>query len=171
MRTRIPLVAILLLLVTAPSASACSCVQFDPAWVEEHDAAIVGEVVQVRDAFFMLPTTKRTLVRVERSRDDEFQRGEVVQVHSGQGGGDCGLELAVGDRAGLLLQRSGDSWMGSLCATTTAERLATELDRIDPRNGAIPTLASYVTALMAWIQAGPTAMDWDPCLPAPIRRA
>ena len=58
--------------------------------------------------------TARYRFRVEQVyRGDVENRAEVVTP---AGGAACGLELAVGDRVGLLLTRDGDEWTSGLCS-------------------------------------------------------
>ena len=49
--------------------------------------------------------------------------GPQIDVLSRPSPAACGIELAVGQRTGLLLQRSGDTWRSSLCQQVKAEEL------------------------------------------------
>ena len=52
-------------------------------------------------------------------RVEQVYKGEIenrVEVVTPAGGAACGLELAVGDRAGLLLTRDGNVWRSGLCS-------------------------------------------------------
>ena len=53
-----------------------------------------------------------------RFRVEQIYKGDVeerAEVVSASDGASCGLDLAVGDRVGLLLTRDGDVWRSSLC--------------------------------------------------------
>ena len=54
-----------------------------------------------------------------RFRVEQVYRGNVenrAEVVAPVGGAACGLELAVGDRVGLLLERDGNIWRSGLCS-------------------------------------------------------
>ena len=59
--------------------------------------------------------TATYLFRVEQVyKGDEIDSR--IEVVTPAGGAACGLELAVGDRVGLLLTRDGDVWRSGLCS-------------------------------------------------------
>ena len=74
------------------------------------DAAMVGTVLERQTT----ATTRVYLFRVEQVyKGDLDGRAEVVSERDGAA---CGLELAVGQRVGLLLDRRGDQWRSGLCS-------------------------------------------------------
>jgi hypothetical protein len=102
---------VLLALVGAAEAYACSCA---PVELERDlpaaDAAIIGSVLERS----VSGGTATYLFRVEQVyKGDVDSRAEVQTPASGAA---CGLELAVGDRVGLLLTREGDVWRSGLCS-------------------------------------------------------
>ena len=102
---------ILLSLVTAAEAYACSCAPVDlERDLPRADGAIIGTVLErsVRG------TTATYLFRVEQVyKGDVDPRAEVV---TSADGASCGLEVGVGERVGLLLTRQGGEWRSGLCS-------------------------------------------------------
>ena len=101
----------LLSLVLAADAYACSCRPVDlQRDLPTADGAFIGTVLE-RSVGGQAATYR---FRVEQIyKGDIENRAEVVTP---AGGAACGLELAVGDRVGLLLQRDGDVWRSGLCS-------------------------------------------------------
>ena len=101
----------LLSLVLAAEAYACSCRPVDlQRDLPKADAAIIGTVLE-RSVSGQTATYR---FRVEQIyKGDVETRAEVVTP---AGGAACGLELAVGDRVGLLLERDGGAWRSGLCS-------------------------------------------------------
>jgi hypothetical protein len=101
----------LLSLVLTADASACSCRPVDlERDLPNADAAMIGTVLERR-------TTATT--RVYRFRVEQVYRGDLdnrVDVVTARGGAACGLELAVDQRVGLLLERDGNVWRSGLCS-------------------------------------------------------
>ncbi|HWL33843.1 MAG TPA: hypothetical protein VNP89_09590 [Gaiellaceae bacterium] len=104
-------VLILLSLVAAAEAYACTCRPVDlERDLPAADGAMIGTVLERRvngDA------------ATYRFRVEQVYKGDVesrADVVSPSGGAACGLELAVGQRVGLLLTRDGDVWRSSLCS-------------------------------------------------------
>jgi hypothetical protein len=102
---------ILLSLVAAAEAYACTCRPVDLARdLPAADGAMIGTVLERR-------VTRDTATY--RFRVEQVYKGDVenrVEVMSAAGGPACGLELAVGQRVGLLLTREGGVWQSSLCS-------------------------------------------------------
>jgi hypothetical protein len=102
---------VLLSLVLAADAYACSCRPVDlQRDLPTADGAFIGTVlersVSVQNATY-------------RFRVEQVYRGNVenrAEVVTPVGGAACGLDLAVGDRVGLLLERDGDVWRSGLCS-------------------------------------------------------
>ena len=101
----------LLSLVLAAEAYACSCRPVDlQRDLPKADGAIIGTVLE-RSVSGQTATYR---FRVEQIyKGDVETRAEVVTP---AGGAACGLELAVGDRVGLLLERDGGAWRSGLCS-------------------------------------------------------
>ena len=99
-----------LALAAAADAYACTCAPVDlERDLPTADGAIIGSVLERRVA----GATATYLFRVEQVyKGDIENRAEVM---SSVGGASCGLELAVGERVGLLLTREGETWRSSLC--------------------------------------------------------
>jgi hypothetical protein len=74
------------------------------------DGAFVGTVLErsVRGE------EARYLFRVEQVYKGDIENR--VEIETAASGAACGLELGVGDRTGLLLQREGQSWTSGLCS-------------------------------------------------------
>jgi hypothetical protein len=106
---KVAILAVLCLLL-ATDASACTCAPVDLVRdLPRADGAMIGTVLERS----VSGTTARYRFRVEQIyKGDVEERAEVV---SAVDGASCGLELAVGDRVGLLLTRDGDVWRSSLC--------------------------------------------------------
>lgn len=103
------LVALAVLLVTSSSATACSCVGGDPRdRLSQARAAFVGTVTGEREG-----GTRRTYrLTVEKSyKGDLPARVEV----SSDARSSCGIELAVGQRVGLLLRRTAPPYEVGIC--------------------------------------------------------
>jgi hypothetical protein len=52
-------------------------------------------------------------------RVEQIYKGDIenrIEVVTARGGASCGLELNVGQRIGLLLERDGDVWRSGLCS-------------------------------------------------------
>jgi hypothetical protein len=105
-------------------ARACSCVFGDPrAALERADGAFVGTLLERRG-----PADPRssiepvTLVfRVERAVKGKL--GARVEVQTAASGASCGIELEVGQRTGLFVERQGSRWLGTLCGQLAPARL------------------------------------------------
>lgn len=101
----------LVYLAVAAQAYACSCRPVDlERDLPTADGAIIGTVLE-RSVSGQTATY--------RFRVEQIYRGDVEdrpEVLTPVGGAACGLELAVGDRVGLLLTRDGDVWRSGLCS-------------------------------------------------------
>ena len=114
MRAVLP-IAVMLTLVVAGDARACSCATVDPREaLAQTDAAVIGTVGRSEAA----GDRWITHIRVERAFKAEL--GEEVGVDTGNadgGGGDCTLKLDDGAHVGVFLGRRGTGWAGGLCST------------------------------------------------------
>jgi hypothetical protein len=102
---------ILLSLVLAAEAYACSCRPVDlQRDLPTADGAIIGTVLDRRttEASVLL------LFRVEQTYKGDIDNR--VEVETSRDGASCGLELPVGERVGLLLDRNGELWRTNLCS-------------------------------------------------------
>jgi hypothetical protein len=126
MRALAACVAVLLAAALAAgveSGRACSCALPDPrAALARADGAFVGVLESRRES-----GQEAVLVfRVERRLKGAM--GGVVTVVTASNSAACGIELAQGARVGLVLERMGGAWHGSLCAQfEPAELLAAAL--------------------------------------------
>ena len=102
---------ILLSLVTAAEAYACSCLPVDlERDLPAADGAMIGTVLERS----VTGGTTTYLFRVEQVyKGDVDSRAEVVTP--AYGAASCGLEVGVGERIGLLLMRVGGEWRSGLC--------------------------------------------------------
>jgi len=97
-------------LVLAADASACTCAPVDlERDLPKADGAMIGSVLERS----VTGTAARYRFRVEQIYKGDVEERAVV--FSAADGASCGLELAVGQRVGLLLTRDGDVWRSSLC--------------------------------------------------------
>ncbi|MGZ8782742.1 MAG: hypothetical protein ACXWZB_04510 [Gaiellaceae bacterium] len=97
-------------LAFAADAFACSCAPVDlERDLPGADAAVIGTVLERRAT----DSTATYLLRVEQVYKGELDgRVEVVTAADGAA---CGLEVSVGERIGLLLDRTGGEWRSGLC--------------------------------------------------------
>jgi hypothetical protein len=98
-------------LALAADASACSCLPVDLARdLPRADGAFVGTVLERR-------TTEASVLLLFRV--EQAYKGDIdarIEVETARDGASCGLDLPVGERVGLLLERDGDLWRSSLCS-------------------------------------------------------
>jgi hypothetical protein len=98
-------------LALAGDALACTCAPVDLARdLPRADGAFVGTLLERED---------REATSTLRFRVEQVYKGDIenrVEVETSRDGATCGLELPVGERVGLLLDRDGDLWRSSLCS-------------------------------------------------------
>jgi hypothetical protein len=98
-------------LVLSAEAYACSCRPVDlQRDLPTADGAIIGTVLERRST----EASVVLLFRVEQTYKGDIDNR--VEVETSRDGASCGLELAVGERVGLLLDRDGELWRSSLCS-------------------------------------------------------
>jgi hypothetical protein len=98
-------------LALAGDAFACSCLPVDLARdLPRADGAFVGTLLERTDR----KSTSTLLFRVEQVYKGDIENR--VEVETARGGAACGLELALDQRVGLLLERDGGVWRSSLCS-------------------------------------------------------
>lgn len=95
----------------AGDALACTCLPVDlERDLPRADGAVIGSVLERT----LGAEENRFLLRVEQVyKGDITNRVEVVTAANSAA---CGLELAVGERVGLLLDRVGGEWTSGLCS-------------------------------------------------------
>jgi hypothetical protein len=98
-------------LALATDASACSCAPVDLVRdLPRSDGAFVGSVLEHR----LEGSTAIYLFRVEQVYKGEIENR--IEVVTPSDSAACGLELGVGQRAGLLLTRESGEWRSGLCS-------------------------------------------------------
>ncbi len=132
------IVWVLLGLVLAGSAAACTCANLPPAEkLRAADAAIVARLVEV-----VPRSTYEAEFRYEVVRRYKGGRavapGTTVAVMSAPFGAACGLPQQTGRHYGLLLARSGGRWRGNSCATAEPRELAVAARRSRDGGGRRP---------------------------------
>ncbi len=108
---RVSLVSLVVALVLAGDALACTCLPVElERDLPQAGGAVIGTVLERRSA----GSDRLYLLRVEQVyKGDINDRVEVITPANGAA---CGLELAIGQRVGLLLDRQGDRWRSGLCS-------------------------------------------------------
>jgi hypothetical protein len=92
-------------------ALACSCLPVDLVRdLPRADGAFVGTLLERHDG----KETSTQLFRVEQVYKGDIENR--VEVETPLGGAACGVEVPVGERTGLLLERNGGVWRSSLCS-------------------------------------------------------
>jgi LPXTG-motif cell wall-anchored protein len=89
-------------------------------------------------------------------RVEQVYKGEInnrVEVETARDGSTCGLELAVGERVGLLLDRDGALWRTNLCSRVDPSDL---LALTDVEDNALPRInwGGYVVGFLVLGLAG-----------------
>lgn len=112
--------AVLLGMVFAAGALACSCVSRDPvAILGKADAAVVARLLAVEPtgAEFHGVEEARFEYRVLRVyRGRKFRPGGPLVLHSSLSGAACGLPQGIGRHYGLFLSWGGERWRSNLCS-------------------------------------------------------
>jgi hypothetical protein len=123
-RITIAAVAVVLLgLVFAGSALACSCVRSTPAEsLARSDAAIVGRLVEVEPRGPGRAAFRYEVLRVFRGRG-AIERDSELRILGSRGSAACGLPENVGNRIGLFLYADRGRWTASLCGVISPRRL------------------------------------------------
>ncbi len=127
------------------SAQACSCAMPDPrSALAAGDGAFVGTMVSRRET-----ADSQAILTFEVERALKGSIGKRVEVVTARDSAGCGLEMPVGTRTGLVLDRRDGAWHGGLCAQfSPADLLAAALPLPAP-NGKGPV------ALVVGGQFGP----------------
>jgi hypothetical protein len=115
--------AVLLGLVFAGSALACSCAPTAPAEsLAKSEAAIVGRLLAVEPHGPIKAVYRYEVLRVYRGRE-ALERGTVLRVWSPRGSAACALPDGVGRRVGLFLLSDERGWASGLCGVISPRRL------------------------------------------------
>jgi len=136
--------AVLLGLVFAGSALACSCVRSTPAEsLARSDAAIVARLLAVEPRGPGRAAFSYEVLRVFRG-DKAIEPGSTLEVVGSRSSAACGLPERVGGRFGLFLLRDWGRWSGSLCGVVSPRRLkrAAQGSERAPRPQPTPSCAS-----------------------------
>jgi hypothetical protein len=122
------------LAAAAESAQACSCAMPDPrSALASADGAFVGTVVSRRDT-----ADSRAVLTFEVERALKGSLGERVDVVTAGDSAGCGLELPVGTRTALVLDRSDGAWHGGLCGQFSPDDLLAAAKPLPTPNGKGP---------------------------------
>ena len=123
----VAILAMTLLVRGAAPAAACSCAAPDGPIedrVTRADGAFVGTVTDIGKAPPFSASAQEVPHRFTVESVAAGEIGPEVVVQAATVGASCGLELQVGQRAGLFVSRIEDRWIGSLCARADADELA-----------------------------------------------
>jgi hypothetical protein len=120
-----------LVAVRPDPAAACSCSSFDAAQaLAETEGAFIGRLTLRQEVPPApredAPDGIRHNPFVYRFRVDEILKGTFpneVDIRSGEGGGDCGIEAPIGEPVALLVDRWQEQLASYLCAQMEPERL------------------------------------------------
>ena len=132
--------AVLLGLVFAAGAVACSCAPADPVEsLAESDAAIVGRLLAVEPRGPVRAEYRYEILRVYRGHR-AIERGAVLKVLSPRGSASCGLPDRLGARFGLFLTGERGRWASGLCGVISPGRLRAAAQRAGGDRRAGPRL-------------------------------
>lgn len=153
-RARIVMIALVgsFLVVSSPPAHACSCAGEPAAEIlasPETNAAFVGRLVLRQPAPDPVPF-RGTAYRFEVESVVSGDLPTRIDVISASDGGACGIELEIGEPAGVVLQREDGVWLSNLCRTTDADELLAAGDP-HPPSGPPTDLLPVVPPTWLWI--------------------
>lgn len=139
-------------------AIGCSCMMPDPyRGLVEADGAFVGTLIAVdreTGPIFDSSTLIDFEFEVEAALKGDI--GETIVVKSAADGASCGFEMPVGERVGILLDRTGGKWEGNLCWTLDADALLAAVEGPPaPVTGSPP----HVVASVSMGEAGLVALN------------
>lgn len=99
--------------------------QLDPATgLAEYPAAFVGTLVDVSGQIgVVFSSDTDTIYRFQVEQWVKGDLGDFVDVHSAADGGACGIEVGIGNRAGVFLSVESGQLSSSLCSTIDADVL------------------------------------------------
>ncbi len=115
----------------ATPARACSCAVPDPrSALAAADGAFVGTLVSRRET-----SDLRAVLTFEVEQALKGSLGDRVEVVTARDSAGCGLELPVGTRTGLVLDRRDGAWHGHLCAQFAPADLLAAVQPLPAPNG------------------------------------
>jgi len=122
--------------------SACSCAELDPAAaLADYPAAFVGKLVDVDGQLgAVFRSDADTIYRFEVETWVKGDLGTLVEVHAAASGASCGIEVGIGNRAGIFLNVDGDQYSSSLCETIDADVLLASLEPLETGAAGPPRL-------------------------------
>jgi hypothetical protein len=123
-RVAIAAVSVVLLgLVGASSALACSCAHSSPAQaLAGSDAAISARLLSVQPHGATRAEYRYEVLHVYRGRE-AIEPGTTLEVMSPRGPAACALPDGIGHNFGLFLLGDGGRWLGGLCGVVSPRRL------------------------------------------------
>jgi hypothetical protein len=114
---------VLLGLIGASSALACSCAPAAPAEsLARADAAVAARLLSVEPRGPTRAEYRYEVLHVYRGHDS-IQAGATLKVMSPRGSAGCALPDGVGHSYGLFLLGDGRRWAGGLCGVVSPRRL------------------------------------------------
>jgi hypothetical protein len=114
---------VLLGLVGAGSALACSCAPSAPAeLLARSDAALSARLLSVEPHGVSRGKYRYEVLHVYRG-PEPIKPGETLKVISPRGSAACALPKGIGHNYGLFLLGSGRRWAGGLCGVVSPRRL------------------------------------------------
>lgn len=114
------LLALPVMVLTAPAAQACSCAVSSPSRLVERAALVAQVEVVARDEHTSADGMAGSRYDVVVRREWKGPGQQRVAVVSRDDSASCGVRLAVGREYLLLGTRAGDAWRVDLCGGTTA---------------------------------------------------
>jgi hypothetical protein len=140
------LLAATLIFVPPDPARACSCFPFDATeTLAESEGAFIGRLLLRQESppspGEVAPDGIRENAFLYRFRVDETVKGSFpseVDIRSGEGGGDCGINPTVGEPVGLLVDRWQGMLTSYLCSQITPDQLRRAAAPVPPPNGQPP---------------------------------
>jgi hypothetical protein len=104
------------------AASACTCAAEKPkVKLARADGAFNGRLLGITPDADGFNATFR--YRVNQVFKGQLSRGTVVEIRSGNSDAVCGLTRKTGKVYGLLVDRKGGKWWGSICNTLSPGQL------------------------------------------------
>ncbi|HEX4668591.1 MAG TPA: hypothetical protein VH275_01270 [Solirubrobacterales bacterium] len=123
-RVAIAAVSVVLLgLVFANSALACSCAPSTPSEsLADSDAALAGRLLSVASRGAARAEYRYEVLHVYRGRD-KIKPGTTLSVISSRSSDACALPGRIAHNYGLFLLGDGQRWTGGLCGVVSPRRL------------------------------------------------
>jgi hypothetical protein len=149
-------------------AEACSCLGIGDiaVAVDEAELVMVGTLVDRRDGGVGIAGGPGTIYTYQVETWVKGDAGDVVEVHSGQGDGDCGMSGAVGDRIGAFLTNDAGRISGNLCSQVDPDVLLAAMEGPTPSSTGIGALVVSMgwdsPRLTVLDDVGATVTDLDP---------